>query len=131
MTQYTVQYNSKHKIFRYSVGTLPPWPIFCPRGHDSQVSWGFISFISSCNKESYSGRKDYFQPMEKISCNNKLSPASRNYFLIQNIISWPKKLYLVTRKYCCQAQLQLQLDLSLVLISFFLQPTHPPTHPSK
>ena len=58
---------------------------------DSWASSGLISFTSSCHKKSFSARKDYCQQKEKISCNNKWSLASRNYFLPQNIIYCPKK----------------------------------------
>ena len=51
------------------------------------VIYGFTkSFTSLCHKKSFSAREDYFQPKENISCNNKLSPNSRN------IMSCHKKL---------------------------------------
>ena len=61
------------------------------------ASWGFVSFTSSCHKKSFSVRK---YPMENISYNNKLSSASRIYFLPQNILSCLKKLLLFTRTHC-------------------------------
>ena len=60
---------------------------------------GPISFISSCQKESFSVRNDYFETKEKFSFYNKLGPATINHFLPQNIIFHPKKLFLVTRNY--------------------------------
>ena len=49
-------------------------------------------FFMSKAKESFSARKDYFQPKDDISSNNILSFATRNYshyfvFLLQVIIS--------------------------------------------
>ena len=49
-----------------------------------------------------------FQPNENISCNNKLSPGSRNYFLPQNIVSFYKKLSFPTWNWLLILQFSLE-----------------------
>ena len=56
---------------------------------DSQANLGFISFTSSCHKESFSDRKDYFQLKENISCIKKIIPCHKTLYpvLINDFLS--------------------------------------------